>query len=320
MRRIDLIVQKKADPPSRLEIERIGYVFCPEHAAALPARIESLGGCDLWLFGPGTLPPQGDAAENDASSPVPALVSADIETDHPSETEAAAPDSQDDQPSDQRSQRITECRPVDREASQAPTKSVVETSESFGIPVTAAVCSGSDAPEPGDGRILLGYRDPGETPLYWHTVIQANPHLMILGLPGMGKTTCLINICVQLARQGITPIVFSYHQDIDEKLSHQLESPPLAVKKECRKDGLAFVVASQEAKDFDSSLFTAIANYLALRLSEADAKLMAKSFAASDHVKLVADRIKQMPKYSAMYYAEGMPAPTRTRLLEQPPD
>lgn len=494
MRRIDLIVQKKADPPNRLEIERIGYVFCPEHAAASPARIESLGGCDLWLFGPGTLPLPGDAAENDASDSVSALVSVDIETDHPSETEAAAPDSHDDEPSDQRSPRITECRPGDREADRLSANPVVETSESFGVPVAAAVCPAPDLPVPGDGRILLGYRDPGDTPLYWRTLIQANPHLMILGLPGMGKTTCLINICVQLARQGITPIVFSYHQDIDEKLSHQLESPPLAVKyaglgfnpmevvgdsaiayldnagmirdifaaifpdlgdvqlgrlrdalklsyldrgwgsgqrgetpefgaflellraeqkpdkglltrleelddyglfgagagaptlldqqrpalieihgtqnehlqrafatfvlhnlyqnmfrrgpqqrithavvfdeahkaarlkllagmvKECRKYGLAFVVASQEAKDFDSSLFTAIANYLALRLSEADAKLMAKSFAASDHVKLVADRIKQMPKYSAMYYAEGMPAPTRTRLLEQPPD
>ena len=38
--------------------------------------------------------------------------------------------------------------------------------------------------------------------------------------------------------------------------------------KECRKYGIAFVVASQEAKDFDPSLFTAIANYLALRLSQ----------------------------------------------------
>ncbi len=90
--------------------------------------------------------------------------------------------------------------------------------------------------------------------------------------------------------------------------------------KECRKYGIAFVVASQEAKDFDPSLFTAIANYLALRLNDADAKLMAKSFAASDHVKLVADRIKQMPKYQAMYYGEGLHAATRIRLLAEPPD
>jgi hypothetical protein len=34
----------------------------------------------------------------------------------------------------------------------------------------------------------------------------------------MGKTTCLINICRQLAAAGIAPIVFSYHDDIDAKL------------------------------------------------------------------------------------------------------
>ena len=84
--------------------------------------------------------------------------------------------------------------------------------------------------------------------------------------------------------------------------------------KECRKYGIAFVVASQEAKDFDPSLFTAIANYLALRLNDADAKLIAKTFAASDRVALYADRIKQMPKYEAMYYGEGVRAPVRVAL------
>jgi hypothetical protein len=79
--------------------------------------------------------------------------------------------------------------------------------------------------------------------------------------------------------------------------------------KECRKYGLSFVVASQEAKDFDSSLFTAVANYLALRVNESDAKLMAKIFAPSDKVTLYADRIKQMAKFKAWFYSEGMRAP-----------
>ena len=84
--------------------------------------------------------------------------------------------------------------------------------------------------------------------------------------------------------------------------------------KECRKYGIAFVIASQEAKDFDPSLFTAVANYLALRLNEPDAKLMAKSFAGADKVGLYTDRIKQMPKYQAMYYGEGLRAPIRVAL------
>jgi DNA phosphorothioation-dependent restriction protein DptH len=51
-------------------------------------------------------------------------------------------------------------------------------------------------------------------------------------------------------------------------------------------------------------LFTAVANYLALRLSETDARPMVKTFAAADKVGLYADRIKQMPKYRGMYYGE----------------
>jgi DNA phosphorothioation-dependent restriction protein DptH len=90
--------------------------------------------------------------------------------------------------------------------------------------------------------------------------------------------------------------------------------------KECRKYGIAFVVASQEAKDFDPSLFMAIANYLALRLNETDAKLMAKSFAISEKVGLYTDRMKHMPKYQAMYYGEGLRRPVKVALLEHAPD
>src|SRR3954447_17030598 len=51
---------------------------------------------------------------------------------------------------------------------------------------------------------------------------RSNPHLMMVGLPGMGKTTALINICRQLAQAGVAPIVFSFHDDIDEKLTQAL--------------------------------------------------------------------------------------------------
>ena len=79
--------------------------------------------------------------------------------------------------------------------------------------------------------------------------------------------------------------------------------------KECRKYGLSFVVASQEAKDFDASLFTVVASYLALRVNESDAKLMAKIFAPSDKMTLYADRIKQTAQFKAWFYSEGMRAP-----------
>src|SRR5258706_11895214 len=45
---------------------------------------------------------------------------------------------------------------------------------------------------------------------------------MIVGLPGMGKTNCLVNLCRQLQAANISPIVFSYDDDIDEKLGTAL--------------------------------------------------------------------------------------------------
>jgi hypothetical protein len=45
---------------------------------------------------------------------------------------------------------------------------------------------------------------------------------MMVGLPGMGKTTAPINICGQLADAEVAPIVFSYHEDIDAKLADAL--------------------------------------------------------------------------------------------------
>lgn len=36
-------------------------------------------------------------------------------------------------------------------------------------------------------------------------------------LPGMGATTALINIAKQLDLAGIAPVIFSYHDDIDER-------------------------------------------------------------------------------------------------------
>ena len=67
-------------------------------------------------------------------------------------------------------------------------------------------------------RVVVGTAAGGIDDVSWRLSLRANPHLMLVGLPGMGKTTCLINICVQLGNAGIAPILFSYHDDIDEKL------------------------------------------------------------------------------------------------------
>ncbi len=85
--------------------------------------------------------------------------------------------------------------------------------------------------------------------------------------------------------------------------------------KECRKFGLSLILASQEIKDFDQSLFAAVSNSLTLRLLEADAQRMAKNFGIPyDKVKLYADRIKQMPKFQALFNREGLRAPVNVVL------
>ena len=421
---------------------RVGLVFCPEYAGQAPTSI----GDDVWLFGPARLPESRRATMNSVVEPVLAhAIDAKLQTD--------------------------------------------QTATSLGTKTSLGTAAGAAGAANATGaRLLLGQRDGTDEPVNWNISVQGNPHLMIVGLPGMGKTHCLIHLCNQLSAQGIAPIVFSYHQDIDEKLGEMFGSRlhtvsymglgfnplqvtgdgPLAymdnvsmlrdnfaaifpdlgdiqlgrireaikhsytdrgwalgvrgeipafrsffeiltadakpdrglmtrlseladygmfdgnadtpslldgvapaviqihcspnellqrafatfvlhnlyqtmfrrglqskithaiifdeahraaklkliptMAKECRKYGLSFVVASQEVRDFDPSLFPAIASYLALRAHEADAKHLANIMAPSDKVKLYADRIKQMSKFKAYFYAEGMKSPLSVAL------
>ena len=84
--------------------------------------------------------------------------------------------------------------------------------------------------------------------------------------------------------------------------------------KECRKYGIILVLASQEARDFDPQLFNNIANYLVLRLTDKDAKLLAKIISISDQVNLYTDRIKQLPKYHAFFFGESIKRAIFTKL------
>ena len=84
--------------------------------------------------------------------------------------------------------------------------------------------------------------------------------------------------------------------------------------KECRKFGLSLILASQESRDFDRSLFGNIANYLLLRVTEDTARHLAKNALASDRQRAVADKLKQLPKYEALWLCEGRKTPVHVRL------
>lgn len=71
--------------------------------------------------------------------------------------------------------------------------------------------------------ILFGYNVRTDALVTWNPSIQGNPHLMIVGQPGMGKTGCIINICTQYYNQGIMPIAFDYHGDVELRLKGKLE-------------------------------------------------------------------------------------------------
>lgn len=431
----------------------LGYVLCPEYQGASPARLGHGGQSEIFLFGAGR-----------ANSPVAFAAST------PDEGVLSESNSEESlqEPASQTTLGLVVSSPV-------VDPNIAKTEE------TEAVADHVD--------VLLGSQLSNDDPVIWRVSTKSNPHLMVVGLPGMGKTTALIQICKQLTTAGVAPIVFSYHEDIDQKLGDSIEGGVRAVRfnglgfnplqvsgddglaymdnvsmlrdifaaifpdlgdvqlgrlrealkqsyldrgwsatsrgdipqfrafydllkseakpdkglllrldeladygffdgasdsftllddvkpaliqihatqneflqrafasfvlhniyqsmfkrgvqpnithaivfdeahrasrlkliptmaKECRKYGLALVVASQEVKDFDDSLFTAIASYLALRTSEADAKKMAKIIAPSDKLALFTDRVKQTEKYRGWFHAEGLRAPVLAKLL-----
>jgi DNA polymerase III delta prime subunit len=442
-----------------------GWVFCPEYAGDAPLEVSPSGWeTRIFLFGPDLLP----------------------DSDFRRETPFAP----------------TTVEPNDEAASTKPYSG--EPKDLAGAPealresqthIVSLPIAGTNANE-NDRSVCLGTDLLTGSEVRWPLTVKGNPHLLVAGLPGMGKTTCLLNLCKQMLDGDVRPIVFSYHQDIDERLKdlvaavrfldfHGLGFNPLQVidrqsrmayldvagalrdifvaiypelgdiqgervrkaikesfiehgwddpntdlaklvepafgrfveilradpkpdrglrtllgrleelddygffdlaesheslwesqqpivirihttqndnlqkafaslvfyglykdmfrrgirqrithavifdeahraarlrliptmAKECRKYGISLVLASQEAKDFNISLFSTIANYLVLRLNETDAKALVRNVASSDQERALVDKIKQMERFKALYFCEGRKKPSPVSLL-----
>ena len=447
---IDRMIEKGGDYRLDTDINGDrGWVFCPEYAGTSPLEISP----DNWstkvfLCGPDLLPDLDSRGEM---------------TTNPPESEARQSSEQDAAGGDSSNISVDHQEAIGGETEDA-------------IDAVPSICFGTDPFT--------------NTEVRWPLTVQGNPHLLIAGLPGMGKTTCLLNLCNQMMAAGIRPIVFSYHQDIDERLEQSADSvrfidfdglgfnplevvdreswmahldvagamrdifaaiyPELgdiqaerirvAIKesfveagwgnanaaaanlqeptfrrfveilrgdpkpdrglrtllarleeledygffnlreshsslweseqptvirihttqndnlqrafaslvfyglykdmfrrgiqdrithalifdeahraaglkliptmaKECRKYGISLVLASQEAKDFDVSVFSAIANYLVLRLTEADAKSLVRNVSNSQQERVLIDKIKQMDRFKSLYFCEGKSRP-----------
>jgi DNA phosphorothioation-dependent restriction protein DptH len=455
---LDRLLREPTDyEPNFAERSDRAFIFCPDFAPTTPEELFPglAEECRVWLFGPDTLPDKPAEVQTEVTPPPPPPTSTPALSLEKASLASA--------PSISPGAPATEIVPGVSEATDTVQPATISM-EQPGVPV-----------------VPLGDARGGQT-VNWSPSITSNPHLMIAGLPGMGKTTCLINICKRLVAGNVLPIVFSYHDDIDEKLaaafpnlscsdgrslgfnpmrvthdgplahvesagqlrdifaaifpdlgdlqleqlrgaiktSYQelgwgngatagLQPPPFrrfvemlrqherpdtrtqtllarlselddfeffrgeqgakslldsthpqilrvhvsksdavqrayasfalysiyqdmfrrgrpdrithavifdeahraaklklipTMAKECRKYGLAMIVASQEAKDFDSSLYSAIANYLILRVTDQDARTLARNVAPSEIERRTADRLKTLPKYEALFFSE----------------
>ena len=473
-----------------------GYVFCPEMSRAEPELINrTLFGTGVMLFGPSRLPdliagfevpPSTDDDSNGGmAEPQPRVP---VTPQSSSKSESLVPESEGDAPQTTSSSDeatylasgpvVIGLDAVAEEAGEADHEEIPR----------SAVAPESSLETSQVARIILGTDAFSGADVEWPVTSKANPHLMIVGLPGMGKTETLLNICQQLVAQSITPIVFSYHPDIDERLAQRLgevqlldhqqlgfnpmhvdqqtphahidnagmlrdifaamfpdlgdvqlekirsairqsytrlgwgepsetpreipefrtffsllqqdPKPDAATKNilarlnelndysvfetagavrsllssttpsvlrihatqndgvqravamltlyniykemfrrgvqsrithavvfdeahrasrlrllprlaaECRKFGLSLVLASQSARDFDPALYSNIASYLLLRMTEQDANVLAKNITTSDQARRVADRLKQLERYHALFFREGLRQPS----------
>ena len=496
-----------------------GWVFCPEYAGPEPLEISRAGwGARIFLFGPGRLPdadfrfrtdtaaaggsePRAGASGEDGREEIPSSRSTSRALDAGGQASVGAiPGADQGGPGADKSGSGATTTDPDS-GSGGASGSNGGTAGGTTDPEGATRLSGGETAQGPSATagiptpvpaIALGVDSLTGADVQWPLTTKGNPHLLIAGLPGMGKTTCLLNLCRQMVTAGVHPIIFSYHQDIDERLVDlgtsvrfvdfdglgfnplrvtnpesarayldvagslrdifaaifpelgdlQCESIRRAIKesfseagwtgseagarepefgrfveilrdepkpdrglrtllarlnelddygffdlgetrdslwtsdrptvvrihttqndalqrafaslvfyglykdmfrrgiqegithalifdeahraaglkliptmaKECRKYGISLVLASQEARDFDASLFSAVANYLVLRLTEADAKALVRNVATARQERSLIDKIKQMDRFRALYFCEGKQRPSSVSL------
>ena len=478
---IDKMIEKGNDYTfSTIEKPDRGWIFCPECADTTPVEISpSDWQTRIFLFGPGPL--SGSTLHRNNVPPIAIHVPAETSSLNlqPIKEQKSSPP-----------MMMTGSNIKDLEQESQTYNPASEEIKKTLVPfvsdnVVPSVCLGQDLYTGSD--------------IQWELAIRGNPHLLLVGLPGMGKTTCLLNLCQQMLENDITPIVFSYHDDIDKRLEEivgpvrfvdfdclgfnplqvidrqsrnayldvagiirdifvaiypelgdiqgesvrdaikqsfrnagwgdlnanldQLQEPPFGrfleilksiekpnkglqtllarlgeledyqffemtekptlslwedskqpivirihrtqnsnlqqafaslvfykfykdmfrrgtqsrithaiifdeahkaarlnlistMAKECRKFGIALILASQETKDFNISLFSAIANYIVLRVTEADAKALVRNVSSTDQEKSLIDKIKGLEKFKAMFFCEGRPKPMLLKLQD----
>ncbi len=168
-----------------------GYIFCPEYTSSDPFKISDNGAATTTiLFGATTMPDLAVGVER-SPSPIEPKTPPAVVADKDSSSVASS--------DNETMAHEGTIKPIPRPLENSTTVQIADEK----VAETKAVL------------IRFGVDKSSNEPVEWSVSSSANPHLMIVGFPGMGKTEAVLNICQQLKAQSITPIVFSYHPDIE---------------------------------------------------------------------------------------------------------
>ena len=78
-------------------------------------------------------------------------------------------------------------------------------------------------------RVNIGEDTQLKSPVYFNPSIRGNPHALIVGIPGMGKTKAIFNLCRGLARQEVNPFIIDFHGDLATDLQSDSGGRPCRV-------------------------------------------------------------------------------------------
>ena len=232
-----------------------GWIFCPEYTTEEPQNLATAqAGPEIFLFGPNSQP-DPDHAPDSMADP--------LHVEH----------------------RPTPATPPLKDGNVGATDQKIEAGHDpapdLGQPDGAATETADQAEEASAFEaplICFGAEVYGGDEVHWPLTTRGNPHLLLAGLPGMGKTTCLLNLCQQMLAAGVRPLIFSYHQDIDERLEkivdsvryidcHGLGFNPLQVID--RTSRLAYLDVAGAVRDIFTSIFPELGDIQGERIRRA---------------------------------------------------
>jgi DNA phosphorothioation-dependent restriction protein DptH len=185
-----------------LEVKKRGFIYCPELNFDVEEQIYE--GMNLTLIGRESLPRYTSFHISEISMGAPApitppnIISADVTSwpqAQPSRHPAEAP--------------LRQHESVDENASEVTFLLQQEAQQEVSV--------------------NIGEDTQRKIPVYFKPSIRGNPHALIVGIPGMGKTKAIFNLCRGLARQGINPFVIDFHGDLATDLQSDSGGRPCKV-------------------------------------------------------------------------------------------